>query len=202
MLIRVTGSLPLSPNSPSPTERATRRGGVCLHSANATVPRRRAAQEIAASPWHRDAPGQRADGRVVVDTDEQSALHFAFFPSPITCLTAAAIVGRHDACVARCPTVASPKVPAKSAGAEQGQRVVEVVAGPAQALGDVGVAGSAEHGDGEVRGDAMIRWPAQVRTREASSAKVVSRTFSTGPALWWRLVPRVCAAQKLVGGML
>jgi hypothetical protein len=39
------------------------------------------------------------------------------------------------------------RVPAKLGEAEQGERAVEVIAGPAQALGDVGVAGSAEHGD-------------------------------------------------------
>jgi len=55
--------------------------------------------------------------------------------------------------------------------------VVEAVAGPAQAFGDVGVAGSAEDGDGErMRSDAMIRGPEPVRVREASSAKVTSRT--------------------------
>ena len=42
------------------------------------------------------------------------------------------------------------RVPAKSGEAEQGQWVVEVVAGPAYALDDVDVAGFAEHGDGEV----------------------------------------------------
>ena len=43
------------------------------------------------------------------------------------------------------------KALAKSAGnSEQAERVIEVVAGPAQAFGDVGMSGSAEHGDGEV----------------------------------------------------
>ena len=42
------------------------------------------------------------------------------------------------------------RAPAKSGQAEQGERVVEAVAGPAQAFGDVGMASSAKHGDGEV----------------------------------------------------
>lgn len=50
--------------------------------------------------------------------------------------------------------------------------MVEAVAGPAEAFGDVGVAGSSDDGDGE----AMIRGPEPVRMREASSAKVTSRT--------------------------
>ncbi len=40
--------------------------------------------------------------------------------------------------------------PAKSGEAEQGEWVVEVVAGPAQPGGDVGVAGSVEDGDDQV----------------------------------------------------
>lgn len=42
------------------------------------------------------------------------------------------------------------RAPAKSGEAEQGEWIVEVVAGPAEAFGDIGVAGSPEEGDGEV----------------------------------------------------